>query len=307
MRSRGWGVVLLLMFGLTVLAWGGALQAQTPTVTVEPLECLPVGANAPVYARISGEPGGSHVRLYFRRLHEEVEDFYYVVMEPTGDGRYYAVLPKPSDEEFEDRELENPQTEEQRSYPEAAWWLEKEAADDRDPNDDLDREVIEERATEGRSVRRDWLTQGTIVELDRWLEEVENEPAELFVALVNASGQVLAKTAVQGAFVRKDCRVQLTPKEEGFALNLVVGETAPWQGSEALYHWLCDGVVTRIDRTDIKREDEACRACVVAWWRTRTLLPLLGATSVTISRPRNPPGGPTVFGVDPDPVTVSQP
>jgi hypothetical protein len=287
---------------LAAFAATSATVAQTPTVTVEALECLPVGGFTPVYARVGSEPGGAQVRVYFRRFHEEVEDFYYIVMEPTGDGRYYAVLPKPSDEDFEDRELENPQTQEQQSNLEAAWWLEKEAAADRDPNDDLDRKVIEERASIGRQQRRDWLQETNIVDLDRWLEEVENEPGEIFVAVVSASGQLLAKSNVQGIKVNNDCRAQLTPKEEGFAYNLVIGETAPWQGSEPVFHWLCDGIVTRIDHLGIKREDEFCRACVVAWWRTPSLLPLLGATSIVVTRPR-PPKPP----IDEDPVTFSQP
>jgi hypothetical protein len=281
-----------------------AAQAQTPTITVDPLECLPISGFTPVYARIGSEPAAAQVRLYFRRTHEEVEDFYYVVMEPTGDGRYFAVLPKPTDEEFEDRELQNPQTEEQQSNLEAAWWLEKEESADRDPNDDLDRKTIEERAALGRQQRRDWMTQTNIVELDRWLKQAENEPAEIFVAVVSASGQVLAKSSVQGIFVRDDCRAQLTPKEEGFANNLVIGETAPWQGSEPVFHWLCDGIVTRIDHLDIKREDEFCRACVVAWWRSPALLPLLGSTSIIIANPRNRPGD---TPIDPEPVTFSQP
>jgi hypothetical protein len=282
-----------------------AAQAQTPTIAVEPLECLPVSGFTPVYARVGSEPPAAQVRLYFRRAHEEVEDFYYVVMEPTGDGRYFAVLPKPADEDFEERELENPQTEEQQSNLEAAWWLDKEESADRDPNDELDREVIEERASLGRQQSRDWMTQTNIVELDRWLKQAENEPAETFVAVVNASGQVLAKSPMQGIFVRDDCRTQLTPKEEGFANNLVIGETAPWQGSEPVFHWYCDGIVTRIDYLDIKREDEFCRACVVAWWRTPALLPMLGATSIVIGhpRPRPPDGSP----IDPEPVTFSQP
>jgi hypothetical protein len=301
MSSRRPRASLVCALVLAAFAASGAVVAQTPTVTVEALECIPVGDFTPVYARVGNEPGGAEVRLYFRRFHEEVEDFYYVVMEPTGDGRYYAVLPKPTDEEFEDRELENPQTEEQQSNLEAAWWLEKEESADRDPNDDLDRKVIEERASIGRQQRRDWLTQTNIVELDRWLEQQENEPGELFVAVVSANGQLLAKTSMLGIPVRKDCRAQLTPKEQGFAYNLVIGETSPWQGSEPLFHWMCDGVVTRIDHLDIKREDEFCRACVVAWWRTPALLPLLGTTSIIISTPRPRPP------IDEEPVTFSQP
>jgi hypothetical protein len=302
MSSRRSRAILPLLFVLTLLGVTRVAQAQTPTVTIEALECLPVSGFTPVFARVGSEPAGAQVRLYFRRAHEEVEDFYYVVMEPTGDGRYYAVLPKPADEEFERREIENPQTEEQQSNLEAAWWLEKEESADRDPNDDLDRKTIEERASVGRQQRRDWLTATNIVELDRWLKRAENEPAEIFVAVVSANGQMLAKTAMQGIYVRKDCRAQLTPKEEGFAYNLVIGETAPWQGSEPVFHWLCDGIVTRIDHLGIKREDEFCRACVVAWWRTPALLPLLGSTSIIIAnpRPRTPP-------IDGEPVTFSQP
>jgi len=70
--------------------------------------------------------------------------------------------------------------------------------------------------------------------------------------------------------VRKDCRVDLTPQQEGFAKNLVIGETAAWQKGEEVFHWECTGVTTRKDSLNVLRADDKCRACVIAWWPVAT-------------------------------------
>jgi hypothetical protein len=48
---------------------------------------------------------------------------------------------------------------------------------------------------------------------------------------------------------------------------------------------LCEGVVTRIDMNGIFRADDACRACVIAWWQQKKfLIPVAaGVTGTGIS------------------------
>ena len=261
-----------------ILVLPAAAQAQT-TISVEPVPCLPVAEHAVVSARVAGEPGGSMVRLYFRRLHEEVEDFYWVSMNPAGSGDYWAVLPKPADEELPDLELEDPETEEQRRNLQAAWWLAKEASADRDPNDDLNEEIIEQRASVGgEPEERDWMLARSLPELEAWLEEQEQEPAEYYAVVLDAGGRVVAQSTMRSVPVTEDCEVELDRREWGQAHNLVIGETADWQEGRTVFHWLCDGIVSRIDNEGILRADDRCRACAFAL--NRLLLPTAGTVGV---------------------------
>lgn len=250
-------------------------QAQTQ-VSVEPLTCIPVKEHAAVTARVSGEPGGSTVRLYFRRLHQEVEDLYYVEMTASGGGDYWTVLPSPADEDLENEELADPQTEEQRRNERAAWWLAKETSENRDPNDDLNQEIIEERASEGKQQQRDWMRGMPLPDLESWIEDQELEPAEYFVTVVDANGREIARSKMRAVPVTDDCEVKLDRRELGQAMNLVVGETAPWQEGRPVFHWLCDGIVSRIDVDGILRIDERCRACAFAL--NRLLVPATAGT-----------------------------
>lgn len=250
--------------------------AQAPSIRVEPIECLPVTEHGVVRAQVQHQPPATEVRLYFRRLHEVVEDFYYVVMEAEAPGRYWAALPKPEEEENERFDLEERlrQNEEQDNHPWAAWWKIKEASDHRNPNDDLDDDEIEEHADRGKRTGRDWMDARSLEELEEWLEEQRYEPAEYYGAIVAADGTIVAISPMRVTEVREedDCEVELTEKERGYAFNLTVGETAPWQIQERVFHWLCDHVVTRIDWRGVKRADDVCRACVIAWWGKKELL-----------------------------------
>jgi hypothetical protein len=285
--------VILLHVVATCLAT--SVLAQIPAIELELPECIPFGAHAPVYAEVSGEPGGSRVRLYFRRLHEVVEDFYYLEMDPAGAGRYFAVLPIPSDEELEARRYDDPdEDDDDYRFREAAWWRAKDESEDRDPNGDLDPDEIIEKADMGRRVPRDWMRDLTLEELEEWLEVRENEPAEIFAAIYDAVGERIARTPVSPLYVRQDCDVELTELETGYALNLVVGEMAPWQRGQEVFHWQCDGLVTRIDPLGIKREDEQCRACVVAWYGANSLIPLVATSVVTLVPPEDDPVSPSL-------------
>lgn len=272
MRPRLTPILSAVLF--TALATAAAAQ---PSIRVEPIECLPHSEHGTVRAEVRNQPPSSEVRVYFRRLHEVVEDFYYVQMEAEAPGRYWAALPKPAEEENERYDLEERlrQNEDQDNHPWAAWWKMKEASEDRNPNEELDQEEIDEKADVGEEVRRDWMDARSLEELEEWLEEQEYEPAEYYGAVVDADGTVLAVSPmlVTEVLEPNDCEVELTEKEEGFAFNLTVGETAPWQANnQRVFHWLCDHVVTRIDWRGIRRADEVCRACVIVWWKKKEFL-----------------------------------
>ena len=110
-------------FPLVVTLASVALGAE-PRIDVESAPCLQVRENAVVKALVTDNLPETTARLYFRRLHEEVEDFYWVEMEPMGNGEHWGVLPKPQNEVLERREAE--EVEEQVRERWAAWWRLKE-------------------------------------------------------------------------------------------------------------------------------------------------------------------------------------
>lgn len=295
------GVALLALLG-TAHAVDAQAAGGTPEVEVEELACLPVADNGVVRARVIDPIPDTEVRLYFRRLHHLVEDAYWIEMEPVGGGEYWATFPQPADEELERFTLEarRVETDQQRDHPFAAWWLVKDTSTDRDPNDDLDDDVIRERASQGRTLERDWMRSMSLEEVQDWLDEQRYEPAEYLVTVVDAQGRTLARSPLRAVSVTDDCPVDLTPQEEGFRNNLVIGETALWQQGEEPFHWLCDGIVSRVGVEDVLRADGVCRACVVAWWqRNELLIPSLAAGGIVI--------GDIIEGDDQPPVSPSQP
>lgn len=112
--------------------------------------------------------------------------------------------------------------------------------------------------------------------------ERRNEEVEYYAALVNAAGAEVAKSAVRMAKVNGNCPVRLGEVEEGVAGNLTVGETVAPQQGKGVLGFLCDGIVTRINYQGIRRSDEVCRACVVAWWRLPTALAAVPITGILI-------------------------
>jgi hypothetical protein len=102
--------------------------------------------------------------------------------------------------------------------------------------------------------------------------EKRNDHIELYSALVDPTGKVVARSDSQIIPVTKDCKVQLGPKEHGVAENLTVGETSPQQQGKKVLAFLCDGVVTRVNYQGVRRADEVCRACVIAWWQRKAVL-----------------------------------
>jgi hypothetical protein len=115
--------------------------------------------------------------------------------------------------------------------------------------------------------------------------EMRNQQVELYAALVDAMGKPVARSESQFAPVTKDCNVHLSPKERGVAENLTVGETSPKQQGKKVLAFLCDGVVTRVNSANVRRSDEVCRACVVAFWQRKAVLipAIAGITGIVVT------------------------
>jgi hypothetical protein len=126
--------------------------------------------------------------------------------------------------------------------------------------------------------------------------EKRNESVEYYAALVDPTGKVVARSESQLTPVTKDCKVQLGPREQGVAENLMVGETSPQQQGKRVLGFLCDGVVTRVNYAGVRRSDEVCRACVIAWWqRKAVLIPVvagIGGVIITDHPPEPSPSRP---------------
>lgn len=217
---------LCLVGALAVLCGGGSVFAAT-SITPEEVPCLPEEENASVRASVAPDVGGTSVRLYFRRLHP-LGAFYYNRMKAAGGGDYWSVFPRP------ERREQHQLTDE--------WW-----------------KVLETRdwmAVDGRD--RAWL--------EEWLAAREREAAEYYVAVHDASGALIERSDVRLVDVQepRDCRVELTAQQAGWAANMTVGETTELQANRELFHWLCLGIVTRISNDDLVRGDDFCRACVVS-------------------------------------------
>jgi hypothetical protein len=275
-----------LAAALAALALAPLAPAAAQTIALGELPCLPTGENGVLTARIDPPPPAEvEVRLYFRRMHLEVEDFYFTLMEPTGGGAYWGIFPQPEPRAFPPQKLERAPNPDDLW---AQWWRTKEGSESRDPNGDLDRDTIAERASVGRRERRDWMAEQDDAVLEEWLWSQRREPAEYFVALVDPAGSVRARSPQRVTVVRDDCEVALTPQQAGYAANLTVGETAPWQPDEAVFHWECTGIVSRLGVDRVLRADESCRACVVAWWPLAAGAGALGLVVVTDDDPGPP-------------------
>ncbi|HYX22927.1 MAG TPA: hypothetical protein VFC23_02155 [Thermoanaerobaculia bacterium] len=112
--------------------------------------------------------------------------------------------------------------------------------------------------------------------------ERRNEQVEVYAAVVDAAGRVAARSEPQIVKVTDDCKVRLGEKERGVAENLTVGETSAKQQGQKVLAFLCDGVVTRVNHAGIRRSDEVCRACVIAWWQRKAILIPAALTGVGV-------------------------
>jgi len=262
-RISRWLRVTIAMVVFVVAASTRA-EAQKTTVTADRVQCVPAGANAVVQATVVDNQPDTRTRLFFRRMNDVVEDLYFVEMYPEGEGRYWAVMPKAEKRKLDRHEIERRRDEAAANSPEAIWWREKEASDDRNPTKDLDQAEIAERASVGKTEQRDWMNTLSDQQFEQWLDTLEYEPVEYFAAVFGPTGDLIARSPMMIGEVRSesDCHVELTPEQLGEAQNLVVGETAAWQRGKAVFHWLCDGVVARVNPDGVKRPDETCRTCV---------------------------------------------
>ena len=270
---------------------GMSAEAQNATITLGQLDCLPLGANGVLNATVSPEVPGTSARLYFRRMNDTVEDFYFVEMESAGAGGYWAALPVPTDDKATKQALKNHQYEGKNipnaNHPWAEWWRAKEGSVARNPDGNLDDKLIQERASQGKQQSRAWMSSLDDASLQAWLDKQAVEPAEYYVALVDGSGRQVATSPMRSVAVTKDCRPTLTPQQQGFAKNLVVGETAVWQASDELFHWECNGVVTRRNTSNVLRADDKCRGCVVAWWPVAIPAGAVAIVGITDDNPTN--------------------
>lgn len=260
------------VFAMVVLVSSAALAQSNLRVSAEPIECLPIADNGVGWAKVENNIPDTTVRLNFRRMNDVVEDMYYVRMRPEGGGRYWGIFPKAADEVLDRHDLIERREDRREEYGWAQWWRQKQSSDHRDPNEDLDRDLIRERASVGKQVSRDWFNEMDDETFENWLEQLENEPSEYYYSVHDAQGKLIAKSKTKVVEVRENCRQDLTDMQRGEAENLTIGETSHWQRGEEVFHWLCDGIVTRLNPNGIKRPDEFCRACVIAWWKKPEIL-----------------------------------
>ncbi len=96
--------------------------------------------------------------------------------------------------------------------------------------------------------------------------EDRNEEVELYAAVVDASNRMVSQSDVRFSRVRdNNCPVELNAKEKGVAENLIVGETVSSQYKKKVIGFLCPGLKIRIDPQGVKRSDEECGPCGLAW------------------------------------------
>jgi hypothetical protein len=86
MRRLGSTLLLAALFAVPGLA-------QPVVVSLSDLPCFPERGNAPLYVATSPTSPDHVVRAFFRR--QAHGDLYYMLMHPIGNGSYWAVLPKP--------------------------------------------------------------------------------------------------------------------------------------------------------------------------------------------------------------------
>lgn len=86
---------------------------------------------------------------------------------------------------------------------------------------------------------------------------------EMYVLARDAEGTPI-KTEPTLVNVTGSCKVTLTPEEQTYAQNLVVGNTLADQENKTVVRFLCDGIVSRIDLRGALRPDEECRKVLIA-------------------------------------------
>ncbi|HET9226540.1 MAG TPA: hypothetical protein VFR31_07715 [Thermoanaerobaculia bacterium] len=95
--------------------------------------------------------------------------------------------------------------------------------------------------------------------------EDRNHEVEYYVAVVDAAGKMVSQSEPNTARIDPECDQKLTPKEQGVAENLIIGETTPNQYRKKVIGFICPGLKIRIDHQGIRRADEECGPCGLAW------------------------------------------
>jgi hypothetical protein len=120
---------------------------------------------------------------------------------------------------------------------------------------------------------------------------------EVQMAVRDAEGKE-TRAPLQKLPVTTSCSLILTPEQDRFAQNLVVGETARSQAGEVVSGFRCDGVISRIEASGALRPDESCRRVLMAQAAAaaddadrRKLIPLviLGGGGVALVTHKEPP------------------
>lgn len=120
---------------------------------------------------------------------------------------------------------------------------------------------------------------------------------EVQMAVRDAEGKE-TRAPFQKLPVTTSCSLTLTPEQNGFAQNLVVGETTLSQAGQVVAGFRCDGVISRIEANGSLKPDESCRRILMEEAQAaaedenrRRLIPLiiLGGGGVAIIAPKEPP------------------
>ncbi len=215
-------------------------RALPPAIAIESIECLPVGGNGVVTAKVTHEPLAARVRVYFRRVSSESdpqrEAFYFVNAHSSAGSVYKALLPRPTAESAgssssrrqSDRELELRVRAERERLRQAMRSASPPTAAQRRELEARSRRLIEERRELAAAA----------------FQEPGLEPVELRAELLNAEGQEIARSDTIRVSVTENCLAGPHPVD-GEALNMTLGETALWQGEEPPFHFECTGIVIR--------------------------------------------------------------
>ncbi len=91
----------------------------------------------------------------------------------------------------------------------------------------------------------------------------ETRAAEIQFAVRDVEGAE-TRSPLQTVNVSSSCAVTLSPDQERYARNLVVGETVMGQTGQLLNGWECTGVISRINVDGQLRPDATCRAAILA-------------------------------------------
>ena len=127
--------------------------------------------------------------------------------------------------------------------------------------------------------------------------EESTTTVEVQMAVRDAEGKE-TRAPLQKLPVTTSCSLTLTPEQNGFAQNLVVGETTLSQAGQVVAGFRCDGVISRIEANGSLKPDESCRRILMEEAQAaaedenrRRLIPLiiLGGGGVAIIAPKEPP------------------